>query len=417
MPLKILMFNYEYPPLGGGGGVVHRHIAEQLARKHEVAVVTTGFADLPSRETVKGVDVHRLKVMGRKRRATASVLSMLSFVPACLRHGHRLIDHLRPDIINTHFAVPTGPAPVLLARRHGLPHALCIHGGDIFDPSKRLSPHRWPGLRHTVRWVLNRADRVLAASTNTSQNAKRIYGYHQPIGIIPHGLPRPDLPAADRSPLPVDPDAFVMVSVGRLVARKAYHESIRLLARVRYKNATLVILGEGPQRGRIEAEAERLGVRDRLHMPGHVDEQLKYRWLQAADLFVSTSMHEGFGLMFIEAMFCGLPIVAYDHGGQCDFLENGRTGFVVPLGDLPAFQDRVETLINDEHLRRSAGTHCAALSERFTIEHCASQYEEEFSAMVARHNRQHPLSAPMANGGQTDGTASVEPCRTRSYVP
>ncbi len=393
---------------------MHGHIAEQLAKKHEVVVVTTGFVDLPERETVEGVDVHRLKVVGRKRLATASVLSMLSFVPACLRYGRRLIERVRPDIVNTHFAVPTGPAPTVLARRYGLPHALCIHGGDIFDPSKRLSPHRWPGLKHTVRWVLHRADRVIAASTNTAQNANRIYGYTKPVHIIPHGLPQPVLPEANRSQLPLDPHAFVLVSVGRLVARKAYHELIRLLARLRHKNLKLVILGEGPERGRIEAEAERLKVRDRLHLPGHVDEQLKYRWLQAADVFVSTSMHEGFGLMFIEAMFCGLPIVAYDHGGQCDFLEDERTGFVVPLGDLRAFQQRVELLMHDEQLRRSAGSFCAALSNEFTIEHCAAQYEKEFLEMVAQHDNSRPPASRVAEGEEAAGAVFLEPCNSRS---
>lgn len=408
------MFNYEYPPLGGGGGVVHRHIAEQLALRHHVAVVTTGFADLPERENVAGVDVHRLKVVGRKRRATASVLSMLSFVPACLRYGQQLIERMKPDVINTHFAVPTGPAPTILARRHGVPHALCIHGGDIFDPSKRLSPHRWPGLKHTVRWVLRRADRVLAASTNTAQYAKQIYKYDKPIHIIPHGLPGPELAKADRSGLPIDPDAFVLVSLGRLVARKAYHDLVRLLARLRHGNLKLVILGEGPERGRIEAEADRLGVRHRLHMPGHVDDRLKYRWLQAADVFVSTSMHEGFGLMFIEAMFCGLPIVAYDHGGQCDFLEDGRTGYVVPWGDLPAFQQRVEALIRDEQFRRSAGRYCADLSEKFTIQHCASQYEDHFLAMVAQHNEEMPHASRSDGGSEAADATPLETCSTRS---
>ena len=110
-----------------------------------------------------------------------------------------IIDVFKPDFINTHFAVPTGPAAVMLAQRNRIPHALCIHGGDIFDPSKRLSPHRTPGLRQTVRWVLRRVDRVLAASHNTAENAKRIYGVPDEIVIIPHGIKMPARIGFDRS--------------------------------------------------------------------------------------------------------------------------------------------------------------------------------------------------------------------------
>lgn len=380
--MRILMFNYEYPPLGGGGGVVHQHIAEELALRHQVAVVTSWHRDLAPRETVGGVDVHRVKVIGRTSIPTASVTSMLSYYPASLARGQTLIDEMKPDILNSHFAIPTGPSVVKLARRNAVPHALCIHGGDIFDPSKSLSPHRIPVLKRTVRWVLDAADRVLAQSKNTAENARRIYGYGREIPIIPHGLKVPNVPPVPREALGLSNDELVLATVGRLVPRKANEQLVETLADLSDPRVRLVIAGEGPERATIEAMAAARGVADRVRLLGQVDDTTKFQLLQASDVFVSSTQHEGFGLMYIEAMFCSLPIVTYDHGGQTDFLEDGVSGGLVPLNDRARFTAAVKRLLDDPAARRVAGRHNLERSKEFTIQACAAKYEAIFRAMA-----------------------------------
>ena len=381
--MKILMLNYEYPPLGGGGGVAHQHIAEELASRHEVTVLTSRARPLPLFEVVGGVNVHRVDVLGRGSQATASLVSMLSYFPASLNAGQKLINKIKPDLINCHFAIPTGPSSVLLARRNRIPHLLSIHGGDIYDPSKRLSPHRTPGLHQTVRWVLQRADRVAAQSENTADNARRIYGYKKEITIIPLGLKQPILPSFSRQELGLSDDQVVLVTVGRLIARKANHQLIEALARLNNPKLMLVLLGEGPARTELQELANRLRVENRVMMPGFVSEERKYQYLQAADLFVSTTCHEGFGLMYVEAMFCRLPIITYNHGGQTDFLEDGKTGFLVSLNDQDGFRQRLELLAQNPELRETMGAYNLALSRRFTVDRCASQYETIFEEMIS----------------------------------
>jgi glycosyltransferase involved in cell wall biosynthesis len=385
--MKILMLNYEYPPLGGGGGVVHQHIAEELASRHDVTVLTSRDRSLPPFEVVGGVKVRRVDVLGRDSQATASLISMLSYFPASLNAGQKLIDEIKPDLINSHFAIPTGPSAVLLARRNQIPHLLTIHGGDIYDPSKRLSPHHTPGLHQAVRWVLRWADRVAAQSQNTADNARRIYGYEKEITIIPHGLKEPVLPPFSRKELGLSDDQIVLVTVGRLIARKVNHHLIEILSRINNPNLVLVLLGEGPARTTLLELAERLRVENRVIMPGFVSEERKYQYLQAADLFVSTTSHEGFGLMYVEGMFCRLPIITYDHGGQSDFLQDGKTGFLVPLNDQDRFRQRLECLIQNPELRTTMGDYNLALSRRFTVEHCASRYEHIFHETVLAAER------------------------------
>jgi glycosyltransferase involved in cell wall biosynthesis len=381
--MKILMLNYEYPPLGGGGGVAHQHIAEELASRHEVTVLTSRGRALPSFEVVGSVNVHRVDVLGRASQATASLVSMLSYFPASLYAGQKLINKTKPDLINSHFAIPTGPSAVLLARRNRIPHVLSIHGGDIYDPSKRLSPHHTPGLHQTVGWVLRCADRVAAQSANTAGNARGIYGYQKEITIIPLGLKQPVLPSFSRKELGLSDDQVVLVTVGRLIARKANHHLIEILSRINDPKLVLVLLGEGPARMPLLELAKQLRVESRVIMPGFVSETRKYQYLRAADVFVSTTSHEGFGLMYLEGMFCRLPIITYNHGGQTDFLEDGKTGFLIPLNDQDMFQQRLEWLVKNLELRRNMGNYNLALSKRFTVEQCALQYEQIFEETIS----------------------------------
>ncbi len=135
--MKILMVNYEYPPLGGGGGIAMMEVAEELARRHSVHVLTSGAAGLdptwqhPSLE----LTVHRAAVVGRKDRATASFPSMLSFLPSGVREGNKLLQSAQFDLINTWFAIPSGITAGWIARKSGVPHVLTVIGGDIYDPS------------------------------------------------------------------------------------------------------------------------------------------------------------------------------------------------------------------------------------------------------------------------------------------
>ena len=156
------MINYEWPPLGGGGGVAMADIAGALSKRHRVHVLTSGARGLPEQETVGDGDltVYRCPVFNRNAKAVASIGSMLSFYPSGIRLGARLAQENNYDVINTWFAIPSGPTGVSVASRAKIPHLLTIIGGDIYDPSKWYSPHRNPILGQVVKLIFkgNRID-------------------------------------------------------------------------------------------------------------------------------------------------------------------------------------------------------------------------------------------------------------------
>ena len=384
--MNILMVDYEYPPLGGGGGVIHELICEELARRHRVVMVTSAFRDSPLRETRRGVEIVRVPVWGRTRRSVATWASMLSFPLAVRRHARDVVDEIDFDIANGHFAVPTGPASVWLARRAGVPHVLTVQGGDLYDPSKKASPHGFPPLRWAVGRVMRASARVVAASSDTRANAERWFGdalAGREVDMIPLGIrPYPFEPAS-REALGLPEGVFLGITVGRLIPRKANERLLRALTGPGVENVHLALVGSGPERETLEELARSLAIADRVHFPGRVDEETKWQMLDSADAFLSSTLHEGFGLMFLEAMAVGLPIVCPDRGGHTDFLKDGVTGFVTPLGDIDRLTAGIARLVAEPSLAASIGEANRRLfDERFRASRCAEAYEKLFEDVL-----------------------------------
>lgn len=380
--MKILFCNYEYPPLGGGGGVVMAALARELARRHTVTVLTSRALALPAESDDAGVRVIRVPVIFRRELAVANLPSMLAYVPAAGLRGLALERGGQFDVINTHFVVPSGPVGHMLARLWRIPNVLSVHGGDLYDPSKASSPHRHAWLRGPIRYLLRRADRLVGQSRNTLEHVRGFYGVDRASELIPLGIERPSQEAPVRRELGIPQDAFVMVTVGRLVARKANLKLVEALIAAQRPNAHLLIVGDGPEADAIRAAAAHAGLGDRVHLTGQVSEERKFQALASADIFVSASQHEGFGLVFLEAMAYRLPIICFDHGGQTDFLNDGETGFVVKLNDLGAFTQAMMQLHDSKPMRERMGDTNARRVEGYFIDTCARNYEVVFEDAV-----------------------------------
>jgi glycosyltransferase involved in cell wall biosynthesis len=384
--VRILFCNYEYPPLGGGGGVVMAALARELARRHPVTVLTSRALGLPAMSMDGAVQVIRVPVFFRRELAVADFPSMLAYLPMGALRGLSLRQR-GFDVINTHFAVPTGPLGELLSRLYKVPNVLSVHGGDLFDPSKRSSPHRHVWLRMPIARLLRQADALVGQSRNTLQHVQELYGVQRSAQLIPLGIERPAAaPHAERGAFGLPDDAFVLVTVGRIVPRKATVRLVQALRASGVKNAHLLIVGDGPDAGAVRAAAAEAGVADRVHLVGQVPEERKHQALSVADVFVSTSQHEGFGLVFLEAMAFGLPVVCFDHGGQTDFLVDGETGCLLPLNDLDRFAQSIVRL-QDAAVRREMAANNRRLVEDYFIDKCADRYEQVFEEVVRQFTK------------------------------
>lgn len=387
--MSILIINYEFPPLGGGGGVATYDLALEWVNDAHVYVVTSSFKDLPSYENVKGIHVHRVWTIFRKSRDAASLISMFSYLPAGFLKALSLIVKNKIDVINTHFVVPSGPLGYVLSKLFRIPNVLSLHGGDIYDPSKTLSPHKNRFFKAVVKFLLNRADCIVAQSSNTRDNAIRFYSPKKDIQIIPLAFHPPVIPAASRKLLGLKDGDFVCITIGRLVKRKALDVLIRAMALINKPNVQLLIMGDGPERDYLVSVSEELSIKSSVKFLGFVGDDEKYAFLSQSDVFVLTSLHEGFGIVFMEAMYCGLPIVATNHGGQMDFLVNEENALLINVGDVEKCAESILRFKKDKKLYSLCSKNNKKKIKSFYAENVAGQYLHIYKRLVYRNENKN----------------------------
>jgi glycosyltransferase involved in cell wall biosynthesis len=195
---------------------------------------------------------------------------------------------------------------------------------------------------------------------NARQVEKR---YARPVGVIHNGVDIDEfhpLPRSMefRSRLGIAPDAFTLVSIGRLVGLKGLRVAIEALKNV--PGAHFIIAGDGPEHARLVQQAQELGVADRIHFAGRVAHDVLPVLLADADAFVQPSIgEESFGISLVEAMACGLPVLASKLGGMLEIVDDQpgdhQTGELLPPGDVPAWTAAIQRLATDDAHRKRLG--------------------------------------------------------------
>ncbi|TMM14681.1 MAG: glycosyltransferase [Actinobacteria bacterium] len=239
----------------------------------------------------------------------------------------RLVHGLRADIVHTHL-VHADVYGGLAARLRGTTLVSTKHNDD---------PFRTGAFRFVERGLARLADRVVTISDSLRRfTVERVGVPATKVETIHYGLDAPPAPWGENPPDAVPAAARVVLSVSRLTRQKGMDVAVCALTELP-EDTVLVVLGEGPERASLESLAQEIGVAGRVFLPGRVPDVAA--WLRRASVYVQPSRWEGFGLAVLEAMVCGLPVVATRVSSLPELVADGDTGFLVPADDSAALAD------------------------------------------------------------------------------
>lgn len=187
---------------------------------------------------------------------------------------------------------------------------------------------------------------------------------------------------ASRTFVPLTKNTAWIVSASRLCSQKDYRTLLEAFRQVlNARPARLIIVGDGELRASIQRWAEQLEISDNVILVGFQENPFQY--MAKADVFVLSSFFEGFGNVLVEAMALGVPVVSSDcPSGPGEIIENGRNGFLVPVGDAAAMAARILQLLGNDELRRVVIDAGLRTAERFNAETMANEFERHLLGMI-----------------------------------
>lgn len=336
--MKVVHVGKYYPPHWGGMETALKDMCEVLSSRVELEALVASDGRTAVTEIVRGVRVSRLASLGT-----------LFSQPLVAGLGRRL-RQTDADVVHLHEPNPLAMISFLLS---GSSAPLVIHYHSDIVRQKRLRVLYRPWLE----WGFARASAIVAGSEELVRHSPVLSRWRQKCVVIPFGIDLARFLAIERTPaadLSARPP--LILAVGRLAYYKGFHYLVEAMRSV--PEARLAIAGEGEEREALEQSIDRLGLAGRVELCGRLTDAELLDWYRRADIFCLPSCEraEAFGLVQLEAMGSGLPVVSTDlPTGMRAVNRNGETGAVVPPHDAGALAAALARLAADPALRRRQG--------------------------------------------------------------
>lgn len=384
-PKRVLMFTNNFFPFVSGVTVsIERLIRGLKAEHHSVAIVAPDYhKDASCDDTLR---VKTLVAFGSKQEFRLANL----FSP---RIG-RFFSRFKPDIVHLHHPFWLGSAGLWLARRHKVPAVYTYH--TRLEMYAHYVPIPGRIFRNVISHVLirrfcNNCDGVIVPTVSTEEYL-RLIGVKTPLCVQPTGIdferfnqPCPEQVSALRAELNLPNQGLTLISVSRLGKEKSVDFLIRampdIIARTD-KPLRLIIVGEGDQRPELEALIRELGLVDTVMLIGSVEPEAIATYYQAADLFVFASQSETQGMVLLEAMAAGLPVVAVRSSGTADVVVNGETGYIT-LAKRSVWSEKVIRLIREDDERARFSSNAIALAREHDTAVFARNIDQFYSEILS----------------------------------
>jgi glycosyltransferase involved in cell wall biosynthesis len=358
--MRILVLNYEFPPIGGGGGQISADFCRYLASfGDEVQVHTSRHPTLPYREVRDGYTIVRSFAF-RRRLHTCTVPEMAAYLALTLVPTLKHVYAWKPDVIHAHFAVPTGVIAWAIHQLTGIPYVLSVYLGDVPGGVPEQTEHLFKWIKPLTIPIWKAAVAVIAPASHIRHLAERHYDI-SPV-IIPNGIDPADMVTSPAAPaIPVR-----LIFAGRLSIQKNPLFLLESLNEIKQLPWRLDVFGDGPLKRASQNLAEKCGLTSKVFFHGWVTSEQVQTAMQDSDILVLPSLSEGLPVVGMQALAAGLAILGSDVGGISDVVQPGQNGFLIPVNDSEAFAEKLTLMLDPEILAGMKQASCQ-LAESFGL--------------------------------------------------
>jgi N-acetyl-alpha-D-glucosaminyl L-malate synthase BshA len=366
-------------PTHGGSGVVATELGMELAtRGHEVHFISYSMP-FRLKRFQENVVFHEVQI------STYPLFQHPPYTLSLAAKMSEVADEAGLDIVHAHYAVPHAVCAYLarqVAASTKLRTVTTLHGTDITLVGSDQS------FRRLTRFGIDQSDGVTAVSAFLKRRTIEVFHPSRPIEVIPNFVDTERY--APRAGGPCERGQFakkgerILVHISNFRPSKRVEDVVRVFAAVRREvPAILLMVGDGPDRTRSREIAAELGVERHVRYLGQMDAVEDV--LCVADLFLLTSQNESFGLAALEAMSSGVPVIATTSEGLPELIESGKTGYLLPLGDVAGMARRSIEVLTDQALWATMGQAARKTAiERYEASRVVPIYEEFYARVLGQ---------------------------------
>ena len=378
--MKILMLNYEFPPIGGGAGQAHLAILKQFVGQNDLLVDVLTSAPVPgftvekmsNNITIYKVGVHKKNLHYWRK------IEVVEWLAKARRPYNRLIKESRYDLVHAFFGLPTGWLCRKTADR--LPCIISLRGSDVPGEHARLQLE-YKLLGPLLKRIWTRAAALVANSVGLKKRALRFLPSVN-IDIIPNGI---DLGRFAPVPNKQLTNELKLLTVGRLSVTKRFElliEAVELLSK-KENVVRLTIAGGGGLLPQLKNLVEQKGLNNIINLAGRIETEKMPDVFRQHDIFVTATMQEGMSNAMLEAMASGLPIVTT----RCEGVEEliSDNGIVVEDASAPALAEAINNLAENQQAYKAMCVSARRNAEKFGWNTVASQYKRLYNRVCEKN--------------------------------
>jgi len=337
---RVLVLNYEFPPLGGGASPVSYEIAERLSKTgdFDIDVVTMGYKDLPKYEEINNnFRIHRVKCL-RSKKEICHPWEQATYLISGWFKCKGLLSKNKYDICHCHFIIPTGVLAMKLKKKFDLPYIITSHGSDVLGYNARFKL-LYPFLVKTWKNILDNADKIISPSNFLKIEILKVYPQFndEKIEVIPNGF--------DTNKFKPQEKKKYIFSSGRLLVNKGFQYLIKAVSDkdIGYE---VHIAGDGPMMAELKKLAEKSKTKIIFH--GWLDNNSKeYKdLLEKASVYVLASEKENASIALLEAMSAGCAVITTNISGCSEMVD--EAGLLINPKDAEDLKLKLSNVVNNQ---------------------------------------------------------------------